>query len=162
MGIKIPLALGAASLILGLVLLCLLIHSPHAGNPRHLASREEHGLRFVLTVEEATGDGGWSLRIHLLVENVGEEAMAVWFRSGQAWDIVVEADGQEIWRWSQGKMFTQVIWSRELRPGEEVSFEAEWEAPGPGKYRIRGYFLGHIGGLDGPSLEPLDILVQVG
>jgi hypothetical protein len=38
---------------------------------------------------------------------------------------VLERDGSERWRWSDGKFFAQVLSERELAPGEAWSFTLE-------------------------------------
>jgi hypothetical protein len=43
-------------------------------------------------------------------------------------------DGEEVWRWSEGRMFTQAIGHARLEPGEEAVFEEEWPDPEPGDY----------------------------
>lgn len=57
----------------------------------------------------------------------GEETAVVTFRNGQTYDFVVVQDGEEIWRWSQGRVFHQAIQQRRWPPGELVIFTAVWD-----------------------------------
>jgi hypothetical protein len=57
------------------------------------------------------------------------------FRDGCRADFAVRReDGTEVWRWSEGRMFTQAIGHARLEPGEEAAFEEEWPDPEPGDY----------------------------
>jgi len=42
--------------------------------------------------------------------------------------------GEEVWRWSEGRMFTQAVGHARLEPGEEAVFEEEWPDPESGDY----------------------------
>lgn len=68
------------------------------------------------------------------VTNTGDEARELRFRSGQAAEFVVLDDGREVWRWSDGRLFTQALWSESLALGEAVTYEATWADPAPGEY----------------------------
>ena len=63
------------------------------------ASREEHGLRFELRAEAKRENSSVIILIRLTVVNVGGEEVELWFRSGQAWDVVIrDMAGRELWR----------------------------------------------------------------
>lgn len=48
------------------------------------------------------------------------------FPSSQRYDFaIIDSSGQEVWRWSNGKMFLQVIGSLTLKPGSAITFKAE-------------------------------------
>jgi archaellum component FlaG (FlaF/FlaG flagellin family) len=68
------------------------------------------------------------------VENVGTEPIELEFRSGKVADVAVYNDGVEIWRWSEGRMFTQAIQTETLDPGELLSREVAWDDPRSGAY----------------------------
>lgn len=42
--------------------------------------------------------------------------------------------GNEAWRWSDGRLFTQVLGSETIGAGESLAFEGTWESPAPGEY----------------------------
>ncbi len=64
---------------------------------------------------------GWELR----VQNDGLEPVRLTFPTAQLGDVVLRQDGVERWRWSNGKLFAQVISERELAPAEEWSFSLQ-------------------------------------
>jgi hypothetical protein len=68
------------------------------------------------------------------VDNTGAEPVELRFRSGQRADVVVREDGSIVWRWSAGRMFTQVLSQEELEPGATRSYDMTWEDPVAGEY----------------------------
>lgn len=69
------------------------------------------------------------------VENSGSEPVELTFRSGKRIDVVVtDTTGTEVWRWSDGRMFTQAITSVELGPGETFDETVSWRDPPGGSY----------------------------
>lgn len=77
-----------------------------------------------------------AVRFRYRVKNPDDEPSALTFRdAGQADLAVFDANDREVWRWSDGKMFAQMIEEASLAPGEEVTFDFEWGSPEPGEYR---------------------------
>lgn len=75
------------------------------------------------------------VRFAFAVENQGAKKLEVKFRDGRTHDLVVlDSLGREVWRWSEGKMFTQAMQAHVLRTSDALRYEGEWEAPGPGRY----------------------------
>lgn len=63
----------------------------------------------------------------LHVTNNAGKRMELTFPSGLTHDIVVlDEVGREVWRWSDGRMFTQGLQNRILDASETVSYAAEW------------------------------------
>lgn len=61
------------------------------------------------------------------LQNTGEEAVELTFPSGQQYEIIVKnADGEEVYRYSKGKAFTEALVNKEVNPGEELSFTNSW------------------------------------
>ena len=58
------------------------------------------------------------------------------FPSGQTHDFtVVDSLGRNVWRWSEGRMFTQAYQNKFLDSGSSVTYEAAWRAEvPPGRY----------------------------
>ena len=76
------------------------------------------------------------VRFSYTVTNGSDEPANITFRdSGKADVAVFDEDDREVWRWSAGQMFMQVIQEATLEPGESATFEFEWEDPDPGEYR---------------------------
>jgi hypothetical protein len=65
----------------------------------------------------------------LRVTNNADKRLELNFPSGQTHDIVVlDQAGQEVWRWSQGRMFTQALQNRVLASDETLSYKASWSS----------------------------------
>jgi len=80
------------------------------------------------------------------VENTGQESVELTFRNGMTADVAVFADtagddpdalpGDDapVWRWSDGRMFTQALRTETLAPGESLTEELVWPDPSAGTY----------------------------
>jgi hypothetical protein len=69
------------------------------------------------------------------VTNPDDEPIDLQFSDGQETDLAVETpDGTEVWRWSAGRMFAQMLQQKGIAPGETATYEFEWENPEPGEY----------------------------
>jgi hypothetical protein len=71
------------------------------------------------------------------VTNVSGEPVSMTFGSGQDGDVVLSQSGEEKYRWSQGRVFTQAIRTEDLAPGESRSFTLDDTLPvEPGSYEL--------------------------
>ncbi len=53
------------------------------------------------------------------------------FPNGQTHDFVVlDSSGHELWRWSNGRMFTQALQNKLLGSTETVTYEEQWNPHG--------------------------------
>lgn len=77
---------------------------------------------------------GDDVRFEFVVENTGDDPIEVTFRDGGQADYVVYQEGDEVWRWSDGRMFTQMLQPATFAPGDEAVFEETWPQPDPGSY----------------------------
>ena len=84
-----------------------------------------------------------SVELVLSVENAGDDPVTLTFSDAQRAEFVArvdgdngDGDGEEVWRWSRGRMFAQSVSEVTFPPGEARAFEATWENPDPGAYRI--------------------------
>lgn len=69
--------------------------------------------------------GDVSIAFH--VTNNAEKRLELTFPSGLTHDItIVDEGGREVWRWSDGRMFTQSLQNRVLETDETLSFNASW------------------------------------
>lgn len=89
-----------------------------------------------LQVTPAEGTVAFALQ----VTNASDTPVELVFPTGQSFDFLVLRDGQEVWRWSLDRMFTQAIREETLPPGETLHYRAEWDARAarPGEYRAVG------------------------
>jgi hypothetical protein len=91
-------------------------------------------LSTTLSVDR-TDDG---VQFSLAVENAGDDPVTLSFRSGMRADFAVRDGDEELWRWSEGRMFTQALGSETIEPGGRRSFGATWAEPEPGGYTAVG------------------------
>lgn len=71
------------------------------------------------------------LRFTLSVRNNTTKMLEITFPDGQTHDFVVkDFAGKEIWRWSQGRMFTSAMKSETLKGKGETVFEESWNSEG--------------------------------
>ena len=74
----------------------------------------------------------------LVVGNEGPGAVTLAFPSGQDGDVVLRQGGQERYRWSRGRFFTQAFREVELAPGTSRAFTLAGSAVDvePGEYGL--------------------------
>lgn len=68
------------------------------------------------------------------VENTGTAPIDLEFRSGKTVDVAVYDDGVELWRWSEGRMFTQAIQTETIDPDASIDRELTWADPESGTH----------------------------
>jgi hypothetical protein len=138
-----------------------------AGPERALAA----GLELRLEIQDAAGQGarrfaaGESIGLVLVVTNTSGAPQRLEFPTARTHDFAVaDAGGREVWRWSLGRRFAQVLTQIELAPGESRRFAAVWDLGGagakpaaPGRYRVVAS-LACAPAL--PSLGPLELEVE--
>lgn len=99
------------------------------------------GLGVSMLTDKATYAAGDTIALKLSVLNTTEEKVTFHFSDAQRYDFVVEDQkGKKIWRWSEGRMFAQVLGEETLGPGrEELSYTASYKgALEHGSYQITG------------------------
>lgn len=76
----------------------------------------------------------WDLR----VRNGGDEPATLTFSSGKDGDVVLRRGGEEVYRWSAGRLFTQAVRKEVIGPGEERTYRLEEAAlpVEPGAYEL--------------------------
>ncbi|WP_290812171.1 BsuPI-related putative proteinase inhibitor [Halovivax sp.] len=84
---------------------------------------------------EPTDDG---VAFTLTVTNTGSEPVQARFTDAGRADVAVYDGDREVWRFSAGRMYAQVMGSERFEPGEPRSFDAAWRDPEPGSYTAVG------------------------
>lgn len=70
---------------------------------------------------------GNDVQFVLHVTNKAQKRLELTFPSGQTYEVaVLDSLGREVWRWSEGRMFTQALQNKVLEANETMSVEAEW------------------------------------
>lgn len=76
------------------------------------------------------------VRFALRITNNTPSKLELLFPSGQTHDFAVfDSAGKEVWRWSEGRMFTQVLQNRILESSGTLAIDANWRGTvPPGRY----------------------------
>jgi intracellular proteinase inhibitor BsuPI len=99
--------------------------------------------RLVVSAEPAPG----GLKLEMLVVNASDRLLPFKFNSSQNYDFVITdvATGLEVWRWSRGTVFAQVIRSDSIRGNSKWTYTELWNRRdndknpvSPGRYRLVG------------------------
>lgn len=85
-----------------------------------------------VAVSERTG--AETVAFEFSVTNTGTDPIQVRFPNAGKAEFVVEQAGREIWRFTDGRVFAQVVSSERLAPAETAIYEGEWNDPQPGSY----------------------------
>ena len=81
---------------------------------------------------DAVVDG--TVEFSFSVTNADTEPIVLRFRSGLVADVAVLAGDEVVWRWSEGRAFTQALGAETLLPGESFVHSATWDDPDRGEY----------------------------
>jgi hypothetical protein len=66
------------------------------------------------------------------VRNASTRRLEIRFPNGKTHDFVVlDSVGRELWRWSDGRMFTQALRNKLVDANGTVAFEDRWDNPPP-------------------------------
>ncbi|MCF8010611.1 MAG: LysM peptidoglycan-binding domain-containing protein [Clostridiales bacterium] len=106
-----------------------------------------NGLLYVIFTDERTYAAGRNNVIIKLIKcNVSSSNIELRYNTGQRYDFAALRDGREIWRWSEGRFFTQEVGREILQPGECINYSATWDLRSnagdfvfSGNVEIRGY-----------------------
>jgi hypothetical protein len=68
-----------------------------------------------------------TVTLTLHVTNRSDGRVEITFPSGQTHDFVVhDSAGRNVWRWSEGRLFTQAIRNKNLDAKETLSYDVAW------------------------------------
>lgn len=106
------------------------------GATRTQSSDPKHAIaaQFYVRATDST------IRFALHVVNTGKKRVELTFPSGQTYDFaILDSLGREVWRWGNGRMFTQALRNRTLDRGEGMDLEETLTRTNfaPGRYTAR-------------------------
>lgn len=104
-----------------------------------------NGISVSLRSSPAVARAPGTFSLTLVVRNLSGKAVTYNLDSGQAYEFIAFQKGaREVWRWSEGMMFTQAINPVTIQPDGSETFKVAWNTgpAAPGLYTIQGYFLG--------------------
>jgi len=97
-----------------------------------------------MTTDKMNYSVGEPIVMTLKIFNYTEEDITFHFNTSQRCDFIIEdEEGNEIWRWSQDRMFAMVLDEETLGPDNpEGIYTAEYKDRfGPGYYKVTGIFV---------------------
>ncbi len=75
--------------------------------------------------------------VTLALVNTAGRRLELNFPDGRTRDFAVyDAAGREVWRWSRGRLFTQVMQNKPIAAHDTARWAAAWDAPAPGQYTV--------------------------
>lgn len=96
------------------------------------ATRNNASAPLTPSLDVSVRDG---VRFAFHVTNESAKKVELLFNDGRTHDVVVlDSLGREVWRWSEGRMFTQAVQNRVLRSSDSLRFEEAWKGAPPGRY----------------------------
>ena len=69
---------------------------------------------------------GETVVITLTLTNDTNTVQTYEFGTSQRYDVIIRRGGREIWRWSDGRVFAQMLGSETLQPGESRVYTVDW------------------------------------
>lgn len=122
---------------------CLLVAQvPQSGDPS--------SLKATLASDKPAYTPGEPITFTLRIVNSTPRPVRLSFRTAQRFDLVMEdGRGHEVWRWSAGRLFAQVLGQETLSAsgGEFVAREAVGGTFPPGTYTVKGIIPAQEGAL---------------
>lgn len=110
--------------------------APFSRNEKSIATVRHNATELsapIVTTFDVTRprDDANKLHFTLNVKNNTAKMLELRFPDGQTHDFFVkDFSGKEIWRWSEGRMFTSAMRSETIKGKGETSFEESWETKG--------------------------------
>ena len=78
---------------------------------------------------------GDEVKFNFHVTNNSSKRLELRFPSGQTHEVVVlDTVGREVWRWSEGRMFTQAMQNKLLSANDTLTFTETWRPDRAGSY----------------------------
>ncbi|WP_243291310.1 BsuPI-related putative proteinase inhibitor [Bacillus sp. FJAT-47783] len=128
------------------VALCLTACS--VGNERQEGTihEKEASVQFLVDAMEATEE----VRFDLTMKNKTDQEITFEFPSSQLYEIIVtNEEGDDVYRYSNGKMFTQAIHYETINPSDYRTWTESWnymkdgQRVPPGKYTVKAIWKGN-------------------
>lgn len=154
--------MGVQAVWLGLVIGMLAVA---VGAQPLTVERTDGALRLEASLARRVFAIGEPVEVTVTARNVSSAPLGVVFNTGQRLDLIVRRPrGDEVWRWSHDKAFTQAIQTVLLRSQESTVLRVAWDQRDlqgrrvdPGTYEAIVVFMGRVeGALRAPAaLAPL-------
>ena len=111
-----------------------------------------------LKTDQAIYSPDQPISMKLCLSNYTGKEIVLGFRNAQRYDFVIENDtGDELWRWSNGKMFAQMLGEETVGPGQELIYTERCESHlDPGTYKLSAF----LKATDRPFSASLTIVIE--
>ena len=130
---------------LALIFIVLILVLPGCGSTPQAATStvSSEGVVVSLFAEPMTVKPGSQTLLTLTVRNTTSSKKSFSLPSAMEFDFAAFVkSGTEVWRYSSGKAFAQVVTTKEIAPGAMLTYRAGWTPTSAGKYTVQGYFAG--------------------
>lgn len=151
---------------LAVVLLVAALLTAGAGWLRHSladpGAGKDGGLELAarFSAHPASPAAGEGTTFSLEVTNRTSRPLPLLFNTSQEFDLVIAQGQATVWRWSDNKVFLQVIVERDVAAGRSLSYQVRWDGKDgqgnrlpPGTYTVTAQFRGQGAQVDIPPLE---------
>lgn len=85
-----------------------------------------NGLLLILFTDKDSYQPGQTIGLNLVKVNIGNSPIELNYNTSQRVDFIARRFGQQVWQWSRGRNFAQVIGKVELAPGEASVYQESW------------------------------------
>jgi hypothetical protein len=107
---------------------------------------EERNMNYGISMmtDRISYTAGEPIIMNLKIYNYVEEDIVFHFNTSKRYDFIIEdEEGNEVWRWSEERIFAQMLGEEILEPSNpEVIYTAEYKDKlSPGYYKITGIFI---------------------
>jgi hypothetical protein len=102
-----------------------------------VTARPSSGAGAAVTSRVSVDTAGGAVRFAIAVTNDTPKRVELNFPDGRTHEFVVlDATGREVWRWSEGRLFTQAVRNRLLDVHDAVVYHDAWPGAAPGDYTL--------------------------
>jgi hypothetical protein len=139
---------GAVPLVIAALLLASCGTGGRTSRDGPAGGAEPDSLRADVILNEGGYAVGERVVMTLEVVNLTDRTLRLTFPSAQRYDFIVSRGKATIWRYSDGRMFAQVLGRYDLAPGDTIAYEYAWDQigadgtkPGLGAYTVEGILM---------------------
>ena len=129
-------------IIVAMIFLSLGLWLTASGN----ATSEERNMNYGISMstDKMSYAVGEPIKLTVKIFNCNEEDVIFHFNTSQRYDFIIEdEEGNEVWRWSEGRMFAQMLGEEILGPTNiEIIYSVKYKDKlNPGYYKVTGFFV---------------------
>lgn len=117
-----------------------------------------------LVTNKTTYSQGETVHLTFSVYNTGSDTIRLNFATTQHYDFTASTAGVQVWKWSRGLVFAQVLTGRQIAPRETVLYGVTWDQKSnsgsqvpPGSYVLQGILTNIPPPLVPPASSPITI-----